>query len=384
MKHTFNSNRGFTLLELMISATLGLIVVASAVSLFTQALKATWITSEKSELQQDFRASSNLLQRDISMAGSGALGQQGISTSAIGLPASATLPVYPCSAVTCNFINGAPVAYPTSTGVPYLYSIIPGPNLGIQVNPGSGPTDIITIVSADPSLALNCYTSAIDNTGTIVTFTPPPAGPLPATCVLPTGVLAPQSLIDPVVGLKLGDMILFGTKAVGVVTNAAAGAAGTFVVTFALGDPGHINQPAAATGSLFQFVGATRPPSTPIAVSAVRLSTITYYLDISPSDGVTPRLMRLQSGKTPAPVAENVVFLKFSYDVYNNGTVNANQNSLPAGTSPNMITKVNIAHMTVRSQLPGTTGYQGLDLHTSIAARNLTSQQEYPITGSAY
>jgi hypothetical protein len=47
-----------------------------------------------------------------------------------------------------------------------------------------------------------------------------------------------------------------------------------------------------------------------------------------------------------------------------------------------MITQVNIAHMTMRSQVPGRSGYQGLDLQTSISARNLTSQQEYPISGT--
>jgi hypothetical protein len=97
-------------------------------------------------------------------------------------------------------------------------------------------------------------------------------------------------------------------------------------------------------------------------------------------------LMRLQSGKAPAPVAENVTYLKFTYDVYNAGVVVANQATLPAGTNPGMITKVNIAHMTMRSQQSKYTGvgYQGLDLQTSIAARNLTSQQEYPISGSSY
>jgi hypothetical protein len=96
--------------------------------------------------------------------------------------------------------------------------------------------------------------------------------------------------------------------------------------------------------------------------------------------------MRIQSGKAPAPVAENVVYLKFTYDVNNSGVVSANQATLPAGTNPGMITKVNIGHMSMRSQQSkyAGIGYQGLDLQTSIAARNLTSQQEYPISGSAY
>jgi hypothetical protein len=275
------------------------------------------------------------------------------------------------------------VAYPLSGGVPYIYSIVPGPNLGITVNAGQGPTDIITVNYADANLPLNCYVGSMNAAGTLVTFQLPTV--LPGTCVLPPNLVAPQPLNAAVVGLQAGDMILFGTKAVGVVTgavgvcapNPAATYSFCYTVPFAATDPGHVNQPGAASGSLFQFAGAATP-------SAVRLLSVTYYLDISPSDGVTPRLMRLQSGQIPAPVAENVVYLKFSYDLYNGGVVQANQATLPAGTTPSMITKVNIAHMSMRSQQNTYNGYQGLDLQTSISARNLTSQQEYPISGSAY
>ena len=194
MRRTLKSSLGFSLLELMISAAIGAVLIVTAADLFSRAMKASWITSQKSELQQDFRAASNLLQRDISMAGAGALGQQGLSTSAVGLPASTgTLPVYPCSGlVTCNYINGAPVAYPTATGaptVPFIYSIIPGPNLGITINAAQGPTDIITVISADVTLALNCYSSSINAAATTVTFQLPAGPPWPATCVLPNGTL---------------------------------------------------------------------------------------------------------------------------------------------------------------------------------------------------
>jgi type II secretory pathway pseudopilin PulG len=352
MRRTLKSSLGFSLLELMISAAIGAVVIVTAANVFSRAMKASWIASQRAELQQDFRSASNLLQRDISMAGAGALGQQGMSTSAVGLPFGlGTLPVYPCSGlVTCNYINGAPVAYPTSVGAPFIYSIIPGPNLGIVMP--AGPTDIITIVTADANLALNCYTAAINAAATVVTFQLP--SPLPGTCVLPAGTVAPQPLNAAVVGLQAGDMILFGTKAVGVVTGAitACPPTGTntacFTVPFAGTDPGHVNQPTAPTGSLLQFVGPGAPASTAIPVSAVRLLTITYYLAIPPATGL-PTLMRIQSGKAPAPVAENVVYLKFTYDVNDAGVVNANQATLPAGTNPGMITKVNIAHMAMRS-----------------------------------
>jgi hypothetical protein len=121
----------------------------------------------------------------------------------------------------------------------------------------------------------------------------------------------------------------------------------------------------------------------------VRLISVTYYLAIPPQTGL-PTLMRLQSGQLPAPVAENVVYLKFCYDVYNAGVVLTCQASMPLGSTPANITKINIQHMAMRSQGKDNWtarsaaatygGYEGLDLQTSIAARNLTMLQEYPIS----
>jgi len=376
-------DRGFTIIEMLVSMALGALVLGMIAQLFSQAMKVTWVTSQRAELQQDFRAGTNLMAKDISMAGAGALGQQGLSQNSVALPVSATLPVYPCSAAACNFVNGTSVAYPAVSGARYMYSIIPGPNLGITIN--GLQTDILTVSYTDANLALNCYNVTYTNATTIV-FTLPAV--LPTTCILPTGVTVPQPLNDPVVGLKAGDMLLFsvsgvGPAAIGVVSTVTASTCGAlpcYTVSFPSGDPGHINQPTVATGSLL----AMAPPKS--IQTAVRLLLITYYLDISPVDGVTPRLMRVQNGRTPAPVAENVGYLKFSYDVFNGGAVSANQTALPAGTTPAMITKVNITHMTMRSQLQGLAmgGYQGLDIQTSIAARNMTFQQEYPITGTAY
>jgi prepilin-type N-terminal cleavage/methylation domain-containing protein len=382
MRDIKKKNRGFTLLEMMVSMSIGLIVIAGAVQLYSQAVKATFTTSQKAELQEDFRAAGNIMARDISLAGAGALGQQGLAAGAIGLPsATGTLSVYPCSSTLCTYVNGTAAAFPTIAGsptAPFMYSIIPGPNLGITINAAQGPTDILSVAYTDANLALNCYNVTVATAGSTSTATFLLPTPLPATCILPSGVLVPQSLLDPVVGLQKGDLIMFGNLAVGSVSTVAAGGApNTFVVTFATGDPGHINQPNPTGGSLKQLPGS--------AMAATRLLLITYYLDLSPMDGVTPRLMRLQSGRNPAPVAENVAYLKFTYDVYDSGgTVLANQASLPAADNPSMITKINIAHMTMRSQLNGTTGYQGLDLQTSISARNVTFGQEYPISGTAY
>jgi prepilin-type N-terminal cleavage/methylation domain-containing protein len=383
MKRSLAKTRGFSLLELMISMAVGLVILGATLSLYRQAMSATWTTSQRSEMQQDFRASALLLQRDISMAGAGALGQQGLAANSIGMPTGtgSTVPVYPCSATTCNYINSLPVAYPTSGGAPYLYSIMPGYDLGITVNAAEGPTDIITVAYADANLALNCYNVTV-NSATSITFQLPTT--LPGTCVLPLGLTAPPALNAAGVGLQAGDYILFGQTAAGVVSNISttsptSGNSAAYLVTFNTGDPGHINQPTIAAGTMKQL-----PTGLSTTLTAVRMLVITYYLDISPIDGVTPRLMRIQNGRNPSPVAENITHLKFSYDVNNNGVITANQTTLPAGVTPNMITKVNILHMAIRSQLKGTTGYQGLDLQTSISARNLTMGQEYPISGSSY
>jgi prepilin-type N-terminal cleavage/methylation domain-containing protein len=380
MRQAENTSRGFTLLELMIAMALGLIVLSATVGLFKQAVSMNWVTSQRAELQSDFRGASNLLSRDIGMAGAGSLGQQGLAAGSLSLPVSGTPSVYPCSSSACSYVNGVPIAYPASGGANYIYSVIPGPSLGITVN--GQVSDTLTVSYTDANMALNCYNVAYVS-ATQFTFTLPAV--LPTTCILPSGVVTPQALNDPVVGLLTGDMIMFSTTsgpaAMGVVSStpssSTCGGQPCYTVNFTAGDPGFINQPTVATGSLLSLSGTT-------ITSAVRLLVITYYLDISPVDSVTPRLMRIQSGKAPVPVAENVTYLKFTYNVDSGAAYYSNQATLPAGTNPTMITQVNIAHMTMRSQLHGQSGYQGLDLQTSITPRNLTFGQEYPISGSAY
>ena len=86
------------------------------------------------------------------------------------------------------------------------------------------------------------------------------------------------------------------------------------------------------------------------------------------------------------PVAENVVYLKFSYDLYDSNTEMAvpDQGDGGAGLSPaltpNQITKINIKHMAMNSTMKGARGgYQGLDLQTSVSARDLTYSNGYPL-----
>ena len=373
---------GFSLLEMTIAMALGMIVLAAAVQLYSKAVGATWLVTQRAEMQQDFRSATNILTKDISMAGSG-LG----NNVQIALPSGAgtQIPIYGCDQTPRCYINGGGVAYPTQlvTGVnvPYLYGLIPGWRFGPTIRAAAGPTDVITVANSDTIFLLNCYNLATRST-TVVRFT---LNPLPVTCIVPPPLAIPQAINDPVVGLTPGDLVLFNltigagagattSTVLAEVTNVRLVAADIYDVTFATGDPLRMNQPGAAAGSLGTIpVGSTG--------SANRINVISYYLDntITP-----PRLMRQISGHTPIPVAENVSFLQFDYDLYNFNTGSFLTEQADGGASqgltPNQITKINIKHMSLASTLHGAPGYQGLDLQTSVSARDLTFKNDYPLS----
>jgi prepilin-type N-terminal cleavage/methylation domain-containing protein len=384
-----NSGRGFSLIELLISLAVGMVVIGTAVQLFSRGLNATFIVSQRAEMQQDLRAASNLLLKDISLAGAGMPPAQAVS-----LPSTGIKPIYGCDQLG-NCIPGGGIAYPCSTAIapciPTLYGIIPGWQLGITAPGSPQKSDVITVVYTDSVFALNCYavTFPLPAGGAVnpVTFTAPV--PVPPTCVLPPGLVAPQAVNDPVVGLQPGDLLLFqntlaaGTgQAIAEVSTVAAGG-GPYTATFLDADPLEFNQSGAGSGDLKQIL-------TGAGTTATRIFVISYYLKLLPDPlGVGPGipvLMRQVSGHLPVPVAENVVNLQFTYDTYDPTGIllNAVGNAGYPGTSLNLIRKVNLAHLTIRGQMSGagsglmiTKGYQSFDFQTSISARNLSYQNRY-------
>jgi hypothetical protein len=368
---------GFSLVEMVVATALGTTVLGAAVSIYIQGVNATWTVTQRAEMQQDFRAASNILKNDLSLAGAGLT--QG---AAIALPTSSTVPRYGCDQTLACYINGASVNYPLNGGTPFLYGLLPGYGLGPTVNTMS--TDIVTVIYTDPIFALNCYTATLTN-ATTVTF----ALPGTLTCTLPINLATPQAVNDAGVGLTAGDLILFtfgSTQIVAEVTNVSSD-----TVTFASGDILKMNQATTAPNSL----AYTYTKSGSVTGTGQRILVITYYLDTT----VTPsRMMRQISGHSPMPVAENIVYLNFTYDLFNTTTntpalsqcspgaastaVSCNPSPGSVGMLPNQITKINIAHMdidsTVKSGMYGGNGYQRMDLQTSVSARNLTYVNNYP------
>lgn len=376
------STRGFSLIELLIALGVGLLVLGTAVGMYSDAVKATWIVSQRAEMQQDARASANLLLKDISLAGAG------LPSGGLALASGGVTPIYGCDqAPKCYLgpLGNTAIAYPVQGTTPYLYGIVPGYQEGITLSAAQGPSDIITIAYTDDTFLLDCYNiSFTDGTGTSVNFSLPDKTN-PRACALTPPQTGPQDVTDAAVGLTAGDLVLFQGKnaagntayAVAEVTK-ATGASSPFNVTFNNGDPLKMNQTGATGNNLAQLDTTANT----ILTSAIanRLYIITYYLDISPYDGTTPRLMRQVNGHTPVPVDENVAFMQFSYDTYaSNGTLLKNQGDggESAGVSPSLIRKINILHLTSRSQLSGTSGYQGFDLQTSVSARDMSFQNRY-------
>ena len=402
--------RGFTLMELLISMAVSITLMASAAVVFNQGVDATWVESQKAEMQQDLRAAANLMVRDIVLAGQGMMNAE----TGIALPngGGAQIPIYGCNQSGVCPPNGA-VNYPTPPplaggGPPTLYPIMPGWKLGITPPGAAAPTDIITVVYTDPVLALDCYQATFPAapTASPVTFTLPAAPP--ATC-LPGGINAPQQLQGTSVALQPGDVLLFNYSVGGVsdyavaeVTAVVQNGNGVYSVSFASSDPLKLNQNGAGVSNNLATIATAYnnciknnapPNNTPAACSATayRLEVITYYLINNPDPtGLTtgiPTLMRQVNGLTAVPVAENVVNLQFTYDTYNSdGTLlsGAGDGGYSLGDSYNLIRKTNIIHMSIRStmqgtrtQLVSTKGYQSFDYQTSISARNMSYQQRY-------
>jgi type II secretory pathway pseudopilin PulG len=370
---------GFSLLEMVVSMALGMIILGAAVQVYVQGVSATWTVTQRAEMQQDFRAASNILTKDLSLAGAG-LG----NGAAIALPSTA-VPRYGCDQTLACYINGVAGTYPLQGATPYLYGLIPGYNKGPTLNTAQGPTDVVTVVYTDSTFYLNCYTATLTASG-VVTFAPAASPtPWPTPGCLPTGVAAPQAVNDSVAGLTAGDLVLMnlgGNSVVGEVTGAPSLAgANTYTVPFGNGDVLKMNQ----TVAPYYLNGVVKNST---GTSPMRILVITYYLDNS----ITPaRLMRQINGHSPIPVAENIVYLKFSYDLFNDSTdapaVNCpNPGATSDGCSgastgllPNQITKINVLNMAIDSTVMGAQGgYQRLDLQTSVGARNLTYANDYP------
>jgi prepilin-type N-terminal cleavage/methylation domain-containing protein len=351
------ANRGFSLLELLVSMGIGLIVMAAMTSLFKTGMDSTFIVSQRAETQQNMRAAIEMLTKDINMAGAG------LPTGGVQLPtgAGSSAQKFGCDQVGTCYVPAFNYAGN------YMYGIIPGFSNGVQGNavvpaaPGQ-INDSITVIYADYNFPLFEYNVTFPggSTGTLVNVAPNPAF-----------VPAPVAINSPG-GIQVGDLILISNSAgnaVGEVTGLTAG-----TISFANADALNMNQSGAASNNIKAIVVAPAVPTV-----AYRLFAVTYYLTV-PINGQLPRLMRQVNGLTPVPVADNIINLQFAYDVYNSTTnaLDANQaNPIGVGESPNLIQKINVIVMGESISPNRNRKSQNMYLATSISARNMAFRNRY-------
>ena len=353
--HLQNSEQGFTLLELLFAAALGLTLLATATVLFQKASAATEFVAARAILQQNARSAINSIATDISIAGTG------LPNGGVSLPdtTGANQPVFACEPAKCwvtqnAFLNN------------HLYAIQPGFNKGITL--GTLTTAVVTVAYVDYSLNLSQY---------------------PLTNITPSGsqitvdARTAPSISDPAVGLRIGDLIMLynaNGSAMGVVTSLP----GANKVNFAASDPLHINQPSASHGNIASILGGGGAAAIP-PTSAARINLVTYFLDVSPgpdgvlgtADDTPPRLMRQVNAQPPIPIAENIENVQFSYDIFDESTSTSTTNLSDANALPNQIRKVNIV-VAARTDVFGKTQrLHHTSLATSVSPRNLSFRDRY-------
>jgi len=381
-RHKTKPERGFSLMELLISMSVGLIVILAVSSLFKTGVDATFAVTQRAETQQNLRAGMEMMVKDISQAGAG------LPTGGLQLPSpngTAALANLACNqALYCYLTN---FNYPTVPNWNNMYGIIPGWSNGVEksvpiVNAPAARNDSITSIYCDYNYPLFEYT---------ITF----ASPTKITLVPnPIYVPAPPP-INGIGGINTGDLVMLivsAPPAAGNGTNLVQTGAAVGEVTsvpsateidFTAGDPLNLNQNGAGiTNNIATAAAAAAAAGANANITACRLFAVTYFIEVPGAGGPvqTPRLMRQVNGLQAVPVADNIINMQITYDVIQaGGAVDANQpNPLGAAPveSPSLIQKVNIVLMGESLTQQGNKS-QSMYLATSVAARNQSFRNFY-------
>jgi prepilin-type N-terminal cleavage/methylation domain-containing protein len=378
---TPKSQRGFSLLELMVASSIGLIVILAMTSLFKSGMDATFVVTQRAETQQNMRSAIELMTKDISLAGAG------LPSGGLQLVTGGVRSNFACNQTGTCYVPAN--TYPNSAGgTPnYMYGILPGFNNGVQngVAIPNAPGQVnssITSVYCDYNFPLSNFTFTFPTTTSANVA-------VVSAAVQPNNILAPG-------GLTTGDLILFivstpgnGTGAAGTssVQNAAVVAEITAIpnntsISFSTADALNFNQTGAGNSNNLASVSAAIAAGGGNAkTTACRLNAVTYFLQVPPAGGTvqTPRLMRQVNGYNAVPVADNIINLQFTYDVidFTTGFVSANlADPIGAGQSPSLIQKVNIWIMGESLTQAGKRS-QNMYLTTSVSARDMSFCNSY-------
>lgn len=381
-----NRQKGFSLIELLVSMAIVVGVVSTAIGALMQAEHATQLVGYEANMQEGLRAGMHFLVRDLTQAG------EGIPQGGIELPYT----------VTSNINRpGTGTIFSTT----YLPAITPGSQIGAlatSINPTNNavltgiPTDIINILYADNILQ--------DAAGNYLYSYPvvqaAPSAPVCAGTIDPAGAsvtLAANCFTMPGVAnpITTGNLIMFHNQN-GTALEYVTSVAGQ-VINFAAGDPAKLNQ----TGDPFGTVAAlaTTPGNFP-PTSITRVWLVTYYINVAnPQD---PQLMRQVNYpgypaaapvNPPQTIADDIENLGFSYDItsstdpagtYATGPGNTPQPILP--DTPDQIRAVNVFLAGRSEQIykaENTPTFLRNNLTTQVSIRSLSFTNQFNTSSSS-
>jgi len=411
---TISREDGFTLTEMMVSTAIVLMVVAAALQTFTQGLQINDAGTQLADANQNLRAGTNQLARDIMMAGR-IIGTEGISMpTGVGITFKRPGP----TALTFDLAADNPDVADATLQMP---SISSGFQLGPTIN--GSKTDIITILTIDEFMPVLTAPPLVAGTPTQYEGTLAPDGSfvtLPTNSIWLTGDTVadtPKLQVGDLVYLKNSNgnaiqtvtkidttkiyfesnsMDFFGFNRVNATTGNTMPLAVMKQSCGLASNPPPCNMLLTPAEPWYK-VTAPGPPATVIQAPTVTLFKalmITYYVDNTTVPG-TPRLTRVLNhcpGTAttcpgtpfePQALAGVVEDLDLSFDLVD-GVVNpVNVGSMPytfnGNTySANLVRKVNI-HMGVRSEVKSkpSNDYVRNHITTSVNVRSLSAVDRY-------
>ena len=393
---------GFTITEMMIATGIVLIVLAGALTTFRNALAINDSASQLADANQNLRAGTNQLIRDLLMAG------RMIGTEGIAMPTGPGITFARPGPVAMNFDLIAD-ANPTLQ--------MPSINSGFQLGPvvKGAATDIITILTVDEFMPIVATPPADPSTPSAGEATISPDGSYVTFAATSQWIDGDTTNDTP--KIKVGDLVLYVASNGNAIQTVTSIDTAAHRIYFNTGDFFHFNQAnatneVAGTGrplatlkrsntnpattlvwpanqpalpALCATPGVVMTPTSPFCsqVTLFRAMMITYYVDNTTTPG-TPRLTRVLNNFAPQALAGVVEDLDLTYDLYDGYVNPVAVTGFPyvlngVTYTENQVRKVNI-HVGVRSEQISkpTQDYVRNHITTSVNVRSLNSVDKYP------
>ncbi len=353
------SERGFSLVESLVSMSVMLVVLAGTFQAMSSAMKDTQTARQVTGLNHNLRATMDVIVRDLLQVGQGLPGGRRISVP----NGPGATPINRPGPVASSPCLGA-IRFPAG---PWIPAITSGPGLGPRI--GTECTDVITTLAADgifesipvTALAANGSTATID------------------AAVVDISEGADGTAND----LRPGDLLMI-KKGSATALMHITDDDGNQTVTFGVNDALNLNQFGnAILGTINRLIAA--PPDD---ILATRIRMVTYYIDTT-TDPQHPQVMR-RIGSGPAnAIGVDVGVLNFNYDITDSVTNPTGVRLVPADfaaggacganpCSPNQIRTVNvILAMRSRDKMTTTGDYHRNTLFTQVSARSLSFVDQY-------